>query len=223
MNIATLPERIKRIAVIDDDRVAREAYADSIADACFVPFKQNERLKSIEELIQILKANADAAVCDQRLAPGNYASFLGAEAVAALYSEHYPAILITQYADADLDVIRLHRRKIPSMLSSGGLDEDAIKIGIIKCLNEFEDFYVKERRPWRTLIRVAEIDQRHAYVIVPSWDPKTKIKLPLGLFGSYKDSLAHGMRFFALVNIGAEKNEDLFFDQFELAEKPPDY
>jgi hypothetical protein len=219
----TLPERIKRIAVIDDDPRAREAYAESITDACFIPFIQGERLQSIDELVQILKLNADAAVCDQRLAPGNYASFLGAEAVAALYSEHYPAILITQYADADLDIIRLHRRKIPSMLPSGGLDEDAIKMGLAKCLGEFKDLYVKERRPWRTLLRVTEIDQKHAYVIVPSWDPKSSVKLPLGVFGSCIALVRPGVRLFARVNIGADKNEDLFFDQFEIAEKPVDY
>jgi len=220
MSNTTLLDKIQRVAVIDDDKQAREAMAESIVDANLLPVIQTARLNSVDDLISKLTTDADAALCDHRLTPRNYAAFQGAEAVAALYQISFPALLITAWSTEDIDNIRPHRRKIPVLIRSGGLEPRIIREGIILCLNEFKNVYVKERKPQRVLLRIEDVDDSFAYVIVPSWDPNTGLKLPRNIFPAHLGNIEPGMRLFAEVNIGAVRNEDLFFDTFEIAEKP---
>jgi len=220
MSATMLPDKIHRVAVIDDDEQAREAMAESIEDANLQPVVQRTRLNSLDELIRKLTRDADAALCDHRLTPRNYAAFQGAEAVAALYQISFPALLVTAWSTEDIDNIRPYRRKIPVLIRSGGLEPRIIREGITVCLNEFNSVFLKERKPQRVLLRIEDTDSSFAYVIVPSWDPDTGLKLPLTLFPAHLGHIDPGMRFFAIVNIGALKNEDLFFDGFEIAEEP---
>jgi hypothetical protein len=123
----TLPARIQKVAVIDDDEQARFAMAEHIKDAELEPVIQKPCLNSIDELIRKLKAGADAAICDHRLKPRNYAAFQGAEAVAALYEISFPAILITAWSTEDIDNIRPYRRKIPVLIRSSELEPRLIR------------------------------------------------------------------------------------------------
>jgi len=217
-----LPSRIQRVAVIDDDKQARDAIAESIADADLQPVIQQERLNSLADLIGKLKIDADAAICDHRLKPRNYASFQGAEAIAELYRIHFPALLITAWSTEDIDNIRPYRREIPVMIRSGGLEPRIIREGIVQCLNEFRNTYVKERQPRRVLLRIEEVDSSFVYIIVPSWDSNTGLKLPRSIIPKHLGDIKPGMRLYSEVNIGASKNEDLYFNQFEIAEEPDD-
>ena len=220
MGTIVLPSKIERVAVIDDNAQAREAMAESIVDANLRPIIQQSRLNSLIEIINKLKSDADAAVFDHRLKPGNYAAFQGSEAVAALYNIHFPALLITAYSQEDIDNIRPHRRNIPVMIKSGALEPRIIREGIMQCLNEFENIYVKERKPRRVLLRIDEVDPSFVFIIIPSWDSNTGLRLHRGIFPRHLGEIKPGMRLFAEVNIGASKNEDLYFDRFEIAEEP---
>lgn len=217
-----LPSRIQRVAVIDDDKQARDAMAESIVDADLQPVIQQERLNSLEDLIGNLEGGADAAICDHRLKPRNYASFQGAEAVAELYRMHFPALLITAWSTEDIDNIRPYRREIPILVRSGGLEPQIIRDGIVVCLNEFENNYLKERKPHRILIRIEDVDSSFIYIIIPSWDSNTGLRLPRSIIPTHFGEIMPGMRLFSEVNIGASKNEDLYFSQFEMAEEPDD-
>jgi hypothetical protein len=203
MSTTSPTKKIRKIAVIDDDKEAREAMAEIVTDA-----------------IGKLNKEADAAIFDHRLTPRNYAAFQGAEAVAALYDVHFPALLVTAWSIEDIDNIRPYRRKIPVMIRSGGLESKIIRDSILKCLNEFRDNYTKERIPHRVLLRVEDVDTQFAYIIIPSWDPRNGLKLPKKIFPWKFGQVKSGIRLFAEVNIGALKNEDLYFDKFEIAEKP---
>jgi CheY-like chemotaxis protein len=218
----TSPTKIRRIAVIDDDKEAREAMAEIVTDASFQPVIQEARLNSLNDLIGNLHKQADAAIFDHRLTPRNYAAFQGAEAVAALYEKHFPALLITAWSIEDIDNIRPYRRKIPVMIKSGGLEAKIIQDSILKCLNEFQNNYTKERIPHRVLLRVEDVDTQFIYIIIPSWDPRNGLKLPKKIFPREFGKIKPGVRLYAEVNIGALKNEDLYFDKFEIAEKPDD-
>ncbi len=220
MSTTVLSSKIERIAVIDDSAEARKSMAESIEDANLQPIIQQDPLNSIEEIINILKSEADAAVFDHRLKPGNYAAFQGSEAVYALYEIHFPALLITAYSQEDIDNIRPHRRKIPVMIKSGMLEPRIIIEGIQQCLDEFDNIYIKERKPRRVLLRIDDIDSSFVFIIMPSWDSNTGLKLPLSIFPEHLGEIKLGMRLFAEVNIGASKNEDLYFDRFEIAEEP---
>ena len=87
-------------------------------------------------------------------------------------------------------------------------------------MNEFDNVYMKERKPQRVLLRIEDVDVSFVYVIVPSWDPNTGLKLPRSIFPAHFGRIEPGMRLFAEVNIGASNNEDLYFDRFEIAGEP---
>jgi CheY-like chemotaxis protein len=215
MSVSILPNAIKEIAVIDDDKRVREALADSVHDAGFKPIIQENRIGSLKELITQIMATAQFAICDHHLSPGNYANFDGAEAVAKLYSLKFPAILITRWSLADMDKIRPFRRNIPVMIKKGELEKTDIIYGIEQCLNEFKNIYSKERKPWRTLLRVIEVDTEFASVIIPSWNPELVIRIPKKQFSNIR-KLKAGLRIFAETNLGVISSEDLYFDNFNL-------
>jgi len=75
-------------------------------------------------------------------------------------------------------------------------------------------------RPWRTLIRVEDIDfeQRLIYVVIPAWDTSATIplqwqQLPAKLIELVKTGKN---RFHAKVNLGAETQEALSFAGWEI-------
>lgn len=73
-----------------------------------------------------------------------------------------------------------------------------------------------DRRAWRSLVRVDHDDEQHVFVVVPGWDPDEVIRLrksdvPPEILERIK---AGARRFHALVNIGAERSEDLLFDDW---------
>jgi hypothetical protein len=56
----------------------------------------------------------------------------------------------------------------------------------------------------------------HVYVVVPGWISDEAIKLPLELFPEdLRRHVKPDERFFAVINLGAETQEDLYFDSIE--------
>jgi hypothetical protein len=210
---------IKRIAVIDDDKAARKTMAEIVTDAHFQPIIHEDQLDSLSDLFSKLNKEADAAIFDHRLTPRNYAAFHGAEAVAELYEKHFPALLITAWSIEDIDNIRPYRRKIPVMIKSREFVADLIESSLVKCLEEFKNKYTRERSPHRVLIRVEDINTQFIYVVIPSWDSQNGLKLPKNILTSKFGKIQPGTRLFAEVNIGALNNEELYLDNFEIADK----
>jgi hypothetical protein len=98
---------------------------------------------------------------------------------------------------------------------------DRIGDGIRICFQEFNNTFTATRRPWRTLVRIEDVDRLQTipivYAIIPAWNSKKAVRFPLDVIASkalYNEVKA-GARFFARVNIGAEDQADLFFDDFE--------
>ena len=66
------------------------------------------------------------------------------------------------------------------------------------------------------MIRVDHDDEQHVFVVIPGWDPEEVIRLrrsdvPSEILERIK---AGYLRFHAYVNLGAERSEDLFFDDW---------
>ena len=77
------------------------------------------------------------------------------------------------------------------------------------------------------LLRITNItDESNEQVvdaIIPSWNPRWAVRFPVSLIPSgFHDILAPDVAFFAQVNIGAERSDDLYFREFELAPEPDD-
>lgn len=73
-------------------------------------------------------------------------------------------------------------------------------------------------RPWRTLIRVCDVDHADGFfhVILPGWDSRAKVRLDLEeVPDEIRELVEPGKRFHAKVNIGAESKSDLHFEDWE--------
>lgn len=223
MTLTIEKKTINKVFIIDDQPAARDTMAEVIEDVNLEPIIISKQLPSLDELITELTKNADAAIVDHHLKAGNYADFDGAEAVAKLYELNFPALLITSWTDAVMDDIRLFRRRIPVLIRSRDAESGNIEKGLVKCVNELNDDYSSERRPCRTLIRIKDLnmDSQLIYAVVPAWDPDEVIRLSANLFpGNIQADLKIGMRLFAEVNIGATALDELYFENFEIAEPP---
>jgi CheY-like chemotaxis protein len=211
---------IRSVMVIDDQQAARDAMAFSVEDADLKPIFHEHPFKSIAECLYTV-TTADAAIFDHHLKPGNYANFDGAEAVAQLYRQQFPSLLVTAWAKASIDNIRPLRQNIPILIRSGDAESQVIKSGFEQCINEFSGHYSFSRKPWRTLVRIEEVDSEisRVYVVIPGWNPNEIVSLPLVMFPKVKE-VVPGTRFFAKVNTGADQQEELYFTDFEIIEKP---
>ncbi len=73
---------------------------------------------------------------------------------------------------------------------------------------------------WRTLVRVTALvyegPQPVIYVVVPAWDSEENIRLVDKVPAWFLPFVRPGLRFYAQVNIGAESQDELCFEGFEL-------
>ena len=59
------------------------------------------------------------------------------------------------------------------------------------------------------------------YAVIPGWDPDEVVRFPLIIFPEeLRQSVVPGARFFAKVNIAATHHDELYFEDFEVLEKP---
>lgn len=216
MALSLLDRRIERVAIIDDKAEVRQSFAYPVEDLNLIPMPESGPMSDLAASVERLTSQVEAALCDFQLRVSQYAAFDGAELVAELYNSKMPAVLCTRFEKSNIDEIRRFRRAIPCLLTPNELDDESLKNGFEICLKEFRNEFGAERRPWRTLIRVQNIDRHYAYVIVPAWSSteglrlfRTDIPEPIAL------RLAPGFRCHAYVNLGATRQEDLFFTKWE--------
>ncbi len=211
---------ITRVAVVEDDPGARQSYGYPIEDLGVEPVLEGGPLGDIARLVDRLVSQTDGALCDYRLRTSNYATFNGDELVARLYERKFPALLCTRFMQSDVDMIRRHRRLIPALYSPDQLDTDAIISGFKRCFMEFEGSFAPSRKPWRTLVRVEEMEPEGAkgyfYVVLPGWSLKQAVRLRLAdVPTSIRSVIKPGSRLHAQVNVGAETQHELYFDAWE--------
>jgi len=71
-----------------------------------------------------------------------------------------------------------------------------------------------EKKLWRTLVRIVAFDDDMSYikVVLPGWDPNKIVKISYDKISiDLRDKLQVGARFYMMVNIGAERGDDLIF------------
>jgi CheY-like chemotaxis protein len=219
MSITIAGRTLHRAKVVDDDANARRSVALVVNDADLEAIEVAGPLPSLQEFVRQTVEQSDAIVCDHRLKRTNYALFDGAEAVASFYRERFPAVLCTSYVKADIDSMRQYRREIPALFSTPA-NPDNIARGLEQCIEEFSGHFRPTRKLWRTLIRVEDRNDESVphliYVVVPGWSAAEAIRLPMNLLPTaIQPNIKPGSRLFAKTNLGAEKQEDLFFQDFE--------
>ena len=224
-------QELKRVALVDDDPTAAATMRVLLEDAGYEPIGVEPPLQSIQDAIIQIRGASFAAICDHRLSPRGLASFSGAELVAQLYENAFPAVLVSQYFQIDQNVsIRKYRSKIPILLARDELGPDRLADAIRVCSDEISGRRLPNRRGWRTLVRVVakgiEGGEDVLDAIIPGWRPDEAVRFPAELLGHHRNSLPEGrsdqleLRFFASVNIGAEVSGDLYLEGFEPAIEP---
>lgn len=230
--MSAIPEN--RAAIINDDENAQDIWRLHVEeagyDAYIVKRPRGRAFASIDELAAEVEKHARFAVFDHRLAPRDFAQFSGAAIVAALYDRRTTApLLVSTYERQDADTtIRLHRRKVPVLLSNSefGNDPETIRACFDLCASEiWKQQLPLARRTLRTIVaieyRTSEADLDVVDALVPGWNTEDRVRFPVDLIApSIRHRAQVGQRFFALVNTGAQRDEDLFFSDFELAPEP---
>jgi len=202
---------VERVLIVDDDKGVRQSFSYPVEELGLLPIDQEEPLPSLTTFLDDAQSKSDAAICDHRLrVAGHYAPFNGAELVAGLYRVGFPALLCTRWHQAGVGDIRRFRRYIPVLLNPSDLDPETLRVGLEVCSNELAGSFQPHRRPWRTQIRVEDIDEEAGFVgvIIPAWNPTEGVRLQLADVPGVQ-----GKEFlYAQVNLGAERQEELYFE-----------
>jgi CheY-like chemotaxis protein len=216
---------LQRVAVIDDQPEAAEATSIGLEEAGFTPVVLKDGFREVGALVDAVRSVADAAVCDHRLGFTGYAPFLGAEAVAALIEAKVPAVLVTTYP-MDFEVsIRTFRDRLPAVLNRSELaDPELVRNALRASADEIAGKTQPSRVLYRTLVsidRVTEEEgQRVADAVIPGWDPNRAVRFPVSLMRELGKHAEAGKAFFAMVNLGANRSDDLVLTEFSIAPEP---
>ncbi|MCX6344315.1 MAG: hypothetical protein NT018_04485 [Armatimonadetes bacterium] len=215
---------IQKIAIIDDKRDEVMLTGIMLQRVGFEPIPFSEPVQ-MNDLIERILKTADAALCDNYLQPGGF-DFSGAEVMAELYKLKFPAVLVSQYLQQDLEVsIRKERRSIPVALSKDDVDGDSIIEGLKICANEHRDMILPTRRPCRTLIQIARVKDEDGEKVldafVVSRGSKRAVRFPASLMGQLAERVERDDYYIVRSNTGATLDTDLFFYDFEIAPEPP--
>lgn len=213
-------KNIDSVAVVDDTDDGRDTIVDDLADGNFKPIALSGPFENLQSLMKSLYGKFDAAVLDHHLNTNNYAGCTGAEAAEQLYKKRVPAVIVTSWSDADIGLIRQHRRWVPALLARDLADPEAISRGFEQCISEFADKFLPTRKPWQTLVRIEEVRIKEGlvYCVVPSWNSEKVVSFPLiQLPADLRAKVGPDMRLLAQVNIGAEHQDELYFDEFRPA------
>lgn len=218
MSLVIEEKAIHRVVVIDDDEESRQSLAYMLEDMEIEPVLQTEPLPdNPQATLGTLVKLADAMLSDYRLRKKhNYSPFDGDRLVAAANESGFPAVLCTSYTDSDVTMYRSLRRYIPALLSADDYSPDRLVFGFRRCIREREGRFDQTRQPFRSHVRVEDVEENYFYVVVPGWSVEQKIRI------YYDDVPEHvrkhvtvGYRTHAKVNIGAEESEELFFYEWE--------
>ena len=206
---------IDRALIIDDDEQSRQSYEYAIEEVGLTPYRVEGPLQDLSSFISTIEPS-DVLVCDYHLKKHDYADYDGDQLLAQCYKKGIAGALCTTFTDATLR--RDNLRYIPGLIKTGSPAPDDLIDSWERCLRELDGEFEPSRHPWRTLVRIDEVDDDRGvvYVIVPPWDVRKKVRVDIESMPLNVQQLVEpDRRFHALVNTGAESHENLFFENWE--------
>lgn len=209
--------KINDVCIIDDDIDSRNAMQLTIEDSSLNPVPQDNKVLNFDNYLSSINGAYDAIVTDHHLRKKNYFPINGAEIVYKCFELQMPSILVTRYEQAVVDEIRMYRSRIPIVLSPEDFNPDSLLSSLETCINEFDGIFIPERKLWRTMVRIDDIDDSHIYLLIPAWNANQMISISRNIIPSnVEKDLQADMRLFVMVNIGATNSRDLYFQNWEL-------
>lgn len=228
MSLALVDRTINTVRLIDDDASVRAGYRYSVEDLNIAAEEITGPITDFQGLISLFDRTHDAVICDFNLKTKNYSARNGDEIVSSLYAMQIPAVLCTRWAGDLPEPVRHRRRQIPVVLSPNDLSSDSLRDAFEVCVNEFSGEFSVLRRPWRTLVRVEGGEELgggyfRLNVVIPAWNPSIGLTFVVPTLGNDVLSKICAqvtqqdiVRVFGHVNLGAEKEEDIYIDAWSL-------
>ncbi len=220
MNLALKGHTIEQVLIVDDQPDSRDALGELVKDSYLLAIEVEAPVRGVDDLRKRASANA-AVLCDYHLRKKNYASVDGGLIVAGLNAAGVPAILCSRMTDDLSEDLRPHRKFIPVVIPTAELSPETLLAAINTCIAEIEGRVAEHRRPWRTLVRIEDLDDsvsgsEDCMVVVPGWDPQKLISIHLrDLPPNIQSAILGGAdHLLAEVNLGAVTSSDLYFAEW---------
>ena len=157
---------IDRVLIVDDEALARDGYAYPVEDMGLEPVKVSGPVTA-KRFIESVGAG-DVVICDYHLRKHDYAECDGDSLMADCFKAKVPGILCTTFSDVDVTIRRDCLRYIPALRKTISPTPDELRDAWEECIREMKGEYRPERRPWRALVRVVEVERDYFYAVVPS-------------------------------------------------------
>ena len=210
---------VERVLIVDDQRAAREAYRELVEDLDLTPVMVGGPVDDAK--IARLATDSDVILCDYHLRRQDYAASDGDVLLAHCVEEGIAGLLCTGYSDFGVAIRKDCLRWIPARLKSREVEPAAFLEGWGQCLREIAGAVHPNRKPWRTLVRVVEVDSERGYVsvVVPGWSVRDVVQVELvSIPAELGHRLGPDARLFCQVNLGAESENDLYLDGWEVGD-----
>jgi hypothetical protein len=224
MAVTTLSGR--RVAIFEDNSTNRERLSDMVTRCGGVAVPVGGPAPRLSVLRSYFKSERiHNAIFDHHLSHhGDYADYYGAQGVAESYRSGVGAILVTAFEASDAELsLRRYRRQIPALIRSPeDLDRKNLQAALLLADSEVRGKHPpRERIPHRTIMTVKRIESLGSIdvvkVVMSQWNASQEIGFPMDLIPArFRAAVMPGKFLIAEVNIEAARQEDLFFDNFEL-------
>lgn len=219
---------LQTVAVLDDDADQANTVRFQLEDVGMQPdIVDLEDVPTLDRAIKVLQGRVNAVLCDVQLnnLHGGI-EFHGAELVAELVAVHgMPCVLTTGFIQDVGMLVRPHRSRIPVLLTREEIEDPAALVdGFSRCRREILHGPNLERQTRRVPLFVERVGTFDTGVAldarVGGWLHKSPMRFPARMLGEKYDdreTAQHlvGKVFFARVNLGAEREPDLYFEDPE--------
>ncbi|MCX6981558.1 MAG: hypothetical protein NTV08_12515 [Verrucomicrobia bacterium] len=216
----------RRIAILEDNPTNRDRLSGMVKLCGGIAVPVDGPAPKLSGLkAYFTSQRVQLVICDHHLSEkGDYAPYYGAQAVAESYRQGIGGILVTAYERDDAELsLRRFRRHIPALIRSPeDYDRGKLQAALLQADREVREHSPSlERIPHRTVMTVKRIEPRGSTkvvkVIMSQWGASQEVGFPLDLVPKeYQSAVKPGNLLIAQVNIEAARQEDLFFDKFEL-------
>jgi hypothetical protein len=125
-------------------------------------------------------------------------------------------MLLTTFQEPERLTLRAARARVPVIKGRDDFRVEDVRDLREIVLSEMAERPVASRRPHRVLLRVEAVRDSQADVVVPSWSRDHAFVLTKDLIApNIRNRVRPGEYLLGDVNIGAEKEEDIYFDNVD--------
>jgi len=221
------------VLILDDDPASRGSLERSVMASGLSTIAPEGPFGSIDQLEEFARAEGVThLVTDHRLREKNFSSFLGANAARALNLIKIAPILVTAYAQQDLDhFIRPHLGFIPRVVRQSDVKPKVLREALeISAAEVIEGQVTRSRQKYRSIVSIDQIiphpgsGPNEVRLKIRQWRKDETVGFPVNAFAeNIKKNLVPELLLIAEVNIEAETANDLFLMNFELPPEDDSY